>query len=91
MADKPVHRAKRDVIAHAPVAEEGPDVVLPEAGAGTQGRDLKGPDGSFYARRVNGSTFRVWSPAPPTGTQQDHRASFPGGGAADILTAGSPW
>ncbi len=44
-------------LAHAPLAEEGGDIVVAEAGAGGQGHDLLGTrTAPFYAHAVNGST-----------------------------------
>ncbi len=43
-------------LAHPALTEEGSDVVVPEAGAGGQGHGLLGPNGSFYAQAVHGSS-----------------------------------
>ena len=46
-------------LAHAPLAQERGDVVVPEAGAGTQRHGLLGPMiAPFYAQAVDGSTVR---------------------------------
>jgi len=41
-------------LSHAALAQEGGDVVVPEAGAGSEGHGLLGPDGPFYARTATG-------------------------------------
>ena len=49
-------------LAHAALAEEGGDIVVPEAGAWTQGHGLLSLlTGLVYAQAVNGSTLRVVS------------------------------
>ena len=54
-------------LAHPALAEEGGDVVVAEAGTGTQGHDLSGTrSGPFYAR--NGPT------TPPSGTELPQKA-----------------
>ena len=41
-------------------AEQGGDVVVPEAGAGGQGHNQLAEDDPFYVHAVNGSTVRHW-------------------------------
>ena len=47
-------------LAHAALAEQGGDVVVPEAGAGTEGHELLSLLTELvYAQAVNGSSLRV--------------------------------
>ena len=46
-------------LAHPALANEGGDVIVPEAGAGLQGHDLFGTNiEPFYAQAVHGSSVR---------------------------------
>ena len=46
-------------LAHPAFAEQSGHIVVPDAGAGTQGYDLQGPAGSFYAEAVHGASRQV--------------------------------
>ena len=52
------YRPYRDASPHAPLANEGGHVVMPESGASGQGHGLSERTGPFYAHAVHASTFR---------------------------------